>query len=1024
MSAPSDQHARTRFAQELDRNFSVVASAGSGKTHAITERIVALAKSAQAQERLPQLVVVTFTNRAADEMQQRARQRLFEAGLPLEVLAAFNRAFFGTIHSFCMKLLRAHGHTLGLPGECEIVNDDTALWRAFVQQQTRIGTALPPAAKARLFRHVRVAEVMELGRNSALARHDQSPPGEVPDLDFGALFSATHNNVHSRRKITAAQKQLREWLDAVAKGEDFAPLPLADGGGAAFQAAWQAAFAPLRAWLQQAALCASAEVAAAFREFRLRRGALTYDDQVSLALALFSDAETARKIREKNYRIILDEAQDTDPEQFAVLLETARAPEAAAEAPPRPGHFCMVGDFQQSIYGQRADLARYRSVHDLVRRDGEALTFSVTFRLDQAPLDLVNAAFPLVLDGVDGQVEFVELQPRASVLPGQVLRVPIQVGDDPVWDEAEQLARWLSEAGLPALGATEWSEVAIICPRIKWFGPLRTALQRAGLAAQLQSDRTVRGDHPAVAWFTALIVALTEPENAWEIVGVLREIFGLSDEALAAYAEGNAARFSLARPAQGSGAVAETLSLLADLRTKIAGRALFRQAREIVAATQLRARLLALPASEYESLGAMLDEMLTLAAAAESEGLTLADFAARLRADFERSREARAPRPECVQIITGHKAKGLEWPVVVVPYFARKVSEVPVSYPRLYRGENGALCVAFAKADMTDETDATLTQRERQEAQRLLYVALTRARHTLVLTEDEALFSLKSGVSPRAQAHLLHAQTGGVNNLVLAPLPSEARVCAQTRQARAARLERTAAEATVRPLAAMQPPDVATAQRQAAAFLKRNPSALVASPGEDATKTAEPEARAGAGEPPGALYGTWWHALVEELDWTVPEDWDAHFAVMLAGSPDAERAQKEWALFRKAMAQRTELAGVPHAELPFLWRMNDGECLEGIIDLAIFDPERGAWLIVDWKTNRITAQETAALHERYEPQLAAYRAALRAILGAPVSAALYSTATGTWLPYEDDALERRWAALRLSAEELEAALLA
>src|SRR5204863_263616 len=78
MSSLVDSNARERFACELNRNFSVVASAGSGKTRAITNRVVQIARSPLALEWLPQLVVVTYTNRAADEMQQRARQQILE----------------------------------------------------------------------------------------------------------------------------------------------------------------------------------------------------------------------------------------------------------------------------------------------------------------------------------------------------------------------------------------------------------------------------------------------------------------------------------------------------------------------------------------------------------------------------------------------------------------------------------------------------------------------------------------------------------------------------------------------------------------------------------------------------------------------------------------------------------------------------------------------------------------------------------------------------------------------------------
>src|SRR5436305_14800643 len=117
MTTIADDDARQRFVRELDRNFSVIASAGSGKTQAITDRIVEIAKDRQrALEWLPQLVVVTYTNRAADEMQQRTRQQILEAALPLATVEAFGRAFFGTIHAFCMKLLTTFGHRLGQIG--------------------------------------------------------------------------------------------------------------------------------------------------------------------------------------------------------------------------------------------------------------------------------------------------------------------------------------------------------------------------------------------------------------------------------------------------------------------------------------------------------------------------------------------------------------------------------------------------------------------------------------------------------------------------------------------------------------------------------------------------------------------------------------------------------------------------------------------------------------------------------------------------------------------------------------------
>src|SRR5213079_3581372 len=167
-----------------DRNFSVVASAGSGKTTAITQRVLSIAHSPSAVEILPRLVVVTFTNRAADEMQQRTRQILLQENLKPEVQTAFNRAFFGTIHSFCMKLLTDFGHYLVLPAPLELVQDDDDLWQEFAQKQTRIGRSLDDEDRATLLRFVQARDLMELARSAGSAALRVPPLSPCLTLDF------------------------------------------------------------------------------------------------------------------------------------------------------------------------------------------------------------------------------------------------------------------------------------------------------------------------------------------------------------------------------------------------------------------------------------------------------------------------------------------------------------------------------------------------------------------------------------------------------------------------------------------------------------------------------------------------------------------------------------------------------------------------------------------------------------------------------------------------------------------------
>ena len=1044
MSKPIDQPQRTRFITELERNFSVVASAGSGKTRAITDRIVTLARHERARDWLPALVVVTYTNRAAAEMQQRARQSIIEADVSPEVLAAFNRAFFGTIHSLCLRLLRQHGHHLGLPGQLEHLDEsnDAALWTEFLQQHATLGGTLEETQRRALLRLASARKLMELGRKGSVPE-SAPPPGPFPAFDFGEIHAFAPDK-RSLAPVTRSREALARWEQAWA-GDGFAgPLPACESKP--LRPAWEAAVAPLRAWVQSAALHVAAETARSYRGFRLEHGAMTYSDQVALAAALLRDPDAARRIRAINYRVILDEAQDTDPSQFDVLLEIARPPDAtggwpdAAAAPPRAGHFCMVGDFQQSIYGGRADLAHYLRIHEKLRASeaGDELKFSVTFRLDEAGLGWINTAFPALLHGTERQVSFVPLNPRPNVLPGQVARLDLgkmpdltdwKDGQKAHW-EADRLAAWLHAQGLEKLRASSWSEVALLCPRTRWLPVLRAALERAGLKAQVQSERAIKGDSPAYAWFTALVVALAEPRNGYEIVGVLREIFGHSDQELADFAQGDGGRFHLTGPTTRTGSVAATRNELAALRARLAGRPLFSALEEMVRATRLRERLLVLPESDSNGLVAELETLLTQAASAEAGDVTLESFADDLRTGFSSTREVRATLRDAVQIISGHKAKGSEWDAVIVPFFARRVLGGTPAYPRVVRDpRTRAFLAALDGGDLDAELKAALELQDRQELERVLYVALTRARHTLVLADDRALFSGKSGLPKNAQARLLRCAPGDTHAASFDALPATLSASPITRAAQDAQAAARQQAQLVPALETCAPEVLATARERATFFIKRNPSALAEAASAEADPAAAPRPLSTTPNA-GARYGTWWHGFVEHLDWRADVAvWDATFAAALATSPDAEQSRREWALLREQLTNRSDFAHlltapglVAHAEMPFLWAMNERECLEGIIDLAIFDPAAGSWLIVDWKTNRKTTAELPQLHAHYLPQLSAYWQAVTAMLAAPVTVGLYATATGTWLPYEPAVLAKAWESLRQHPEAIAQAL--
>ncbi len=1004
-----------------------MAAAGSGKTYAITERIVQIAQSPKAEEILPRLVVVTFTHRAADEMQQRTRQRILQEVRRLEIHTAFNRAFFGTIHSFCMKLLMSYGHYLGLPATLDLVTDDEDLWEEFVQQHLHVGRNLSEENRAELFRLAQARQLMELGRN---ARTVLSPReiGQCPVPNFTDVVAIVPKGA-AIKTIADSQAELKEFRKRRDEKWDFVRWPVRGSNAKDFLRAWTDAFTPLRKWVTDSAMCIAAEVQRDYRDFRLARGVVMYHDQIALADELLQHPLAGPRIREENFRVILDEAQDTDPTQFSVLTEMARPPQARGRwletqtDPPRSGHFCMVGDFQQSIYHDRADLENYKAVHEaLVRQDdAEALEFSVTFRLDEEQLKFVNETFRDILNGQSGQVDFIELQPRPDLLPGQVIRVSLGknlVPEGKLKDYrkakrgAEALAAWIKNTGHENLRADSWRDVAILCPRKAWLRTMAIELRKLGVPVAIQSESDLKGDHPAHAWLTALCTIMSDPLNSYEIVGVLREVFGISDHELALFSGGDGARFRIDEPAAIAGVVGTPLRLLAETRAEVAGRALFDAVKILIARVQLRERFATLPREDFPNAESDLDALLAVTAEAEAEGATLEDFAAKLRADFLTPRDVRLSSENGLQLITAQKAKGSEWQAVILPFLGRNVIPPAPRYPCLLKipGEAEPI-VALNKDDFQEDNRAIVRLANQQEAARLLYVAATRARHTLVLVDDGEIFLSSKNALP-TNAQLRHF--GDNVATTFASISTKAKFCATTARAKSAAIN----EETSALLPAFEKREREKALKHARTFIRKiNPSAY--EPDVDLEQIESGPTRGihlrSLGDNLATLHGRWWHTFFQSLKWRDGlAGADRLFRQWQEQAPDSERVAREWkhvreGLFGGATGRRLAAADAQtHAEFPFSWRVNANSALEGVIDFLAIEKSGKRGLVLDWKTNKISPGDAEVLRARYLPQLAAYWKAVGAITGLEIEAGLFSTALGRLLLYDPAELAKEW----------------
>ena len=599
-----DAAERARIETELDRNFVVEASAGTGKTRSIVTRVVALMRSGQGT--MDGVAVVTFTKKAAAQLRERITAGLDEAaaGEPeadarRRVLAArdqIDRAFIGTIHAFCARLLRERPVEAGIDPEFREADEDIA---AVLRQQAW------DRALERLRRDdAGLARLDAIGVDPARLRKAYEAISEYPDVEIAATAVP-------RPDLSAAVRETVRYVDSVlpalrALGRGRTPDPLAASIWAAHyfrenrdladpvsaasflailrdvkatQKNWpDAALAKSasdgvralqRDWIEPAleawyACCHApvigflASAAADFRDSRRAAGQPGFTDLLLLARDMLRDHDAVRRhFRSRFPRVLVDEFQDTDPIQAEMLLYlTAGGPaESWRDLRPSPGSLFVVGDPKQSIYRfRRADIDVYEDVRRIVESaGGETLHLSLSFRSAPEICAHVNTAFadrfapaarhqpanvPLVASRSIGGGT---LRPGVFTLTSHVASKKF----GPVWEaDARAVARWIAAAigarrtiSLPERGRESVRPVAagdflVILRNATRLDAYARALENAGVAAAVAGGRAYR-DSEEVRAFLPFLQSIADPDDPVPFVAFLRGPFcGTDDDAL------------------------------------------------------------------------------------------------------------------------------------------------------------------------------------------------------------------------------------------------------------------------------------------------------------------------------------------------------------------------------------------------------------------------------------------------------------------------------------------------------------
>jgi ATP-dependent helicase/nuclease subunit A len=712
------------------------------------------------------------------------------------------------------------------------------------------------------------------------------------------------------------------------------------------------------------------------------QGLLDFDDLILRAKSLLTDPSLAAWVL---YRldggidhILVDEAQDTSPEQWQLVEALAAELIAGEGSNSRDRTLFVVGDKKQSIYSfQGADVAafdRMRGHFGERLASGPGLAESVlehSFRSSPAILNVVDATFtpdqhaalggrPRHLafnDALSGRVDVWPILEKEGKREDGPWFEPVDAPDpeDPQFTLAHKIAKWIRdrvESGvqIPQVardgGPTErpmsYGDVLILVQR---RSPLFHEIIRACKALDLNiagADRLKLGGELAVKDLAALLAFLDTPEDDLSLATVLRSpLCGWTEAEL----------FRLAHPRKGylwealrdHSSRPETRDFLDDMRRQADFLRPYDLIERVLHRHDGRRKLIGRLGTEAED---GIDELLSQALSYEAQEVpSLTGFLAWMETDDVEVKRQLDGEGDKIRVMTVHGAKGLEADVVILPETCDRTTQ---DRDQIYRVADGSPVWKVGKEESPEVLAAERTERANRDAAerlRLLYVAMTRARSWLVVagagktTQPDAWHNLitagamaTGNTTREADGTLRHAfGTWPAPMQQNRPMPSPAILPEWA--------HRPAPE-TARPLQLLSPSDLGGAK------------ALPGEPNID-----------------GNVRGTALHLLLERLPCVDPARWTLMAEALLpdADIRDLALAEARGILDHPPLSELFGPGSLAEVGVTAPWQ---GRTLAGSIDRLIIAPDRVQ--IVDYKSNALIPDRPEAVPEGILRQLGAY----------------------------------------------------
>ncbi len=714
------------------------------------------------------------------------------------------------------------------------------------------------------------------------------------------------------------------------------------------------------------------------------RGLLDFEDLIDRARSLLTDPARAAWVL---YRldggiehILVDEAQDTSPEQWELIESLAAELTAGQGASNRQRTLFVVGDKKQSIYSfQGADVAAFDRKRDFFRSrlaDGAGLvegTLSHSFRSSPAILTVVDATFTdAERDAIGGESSH---QAFNETLAGRVDVWPVvespEKPEKGVWfepldlphpEDAEvRLARDLAarikalvdsgaqipvvpkNGGPPTRPVHHGDFLILVQRRSTLFHEIIRACKALNLPIA-GADRLKLGGEMAVKDLSALLAFLDTPEDDLSLAATLRSpLCGWSEAELFKLAQGRKGYLWQAlRDAPGHAA---TVDFLNDLR----GQADFLRPYDLIERVlhrhDGRRKLLARLGAEAED---GIDELLSQALAYEASDVpSLTGFLVWMETDDVEVKRQLDGEGHQIRVMTVHGAKGLEAEIVILPDTGDRK---PPEGDELLRLPDRSMVWKVPKDDRPQgmaEAQADAVARALAERLRLLYVAMTRARCWLIVVAKGEV------KNPDCWYNLIRAGVDRAGGVVLEdgalryslgewPLPLLR--------------DNVAKVPVILPDWVSEP--LRDVTRDSLVLSPSDLGGAKALPGEPATAEADVKAR-----------GTALHLLLERLPLLDPARWAEMAAALI---PDAALAADVLAEARLVLqdARLSPLFApdtLAEVAVTAPWK---GRVLAGSIDRLLIAPDRV--LIIDYKSNAVIPDRPDQVPEGILRQMGAY----------------------------------------------------